>query len=143
MEYLKEKGTSVTCPVVMFVRKGMIMTGYRHYRKDGDRAVSVWTIPGGRCEEGETVEETLRREVAEEVGISDFEILDFLGKVEGARPGDIVYVFAGQTDKDPELMEPEKFSEWGWKSLDVLPDDLINPAAFDLARDFWYKNKPF
>ena len=34
-----------------------------------------WDIPGGRIEEGEGIKEALRREVAEELGIRNLEIL--------------------------------------------------------------------
>lgn len=139
MEHLSQIGNSITCPVVMFVREGNLMMGLRHYKQENQETVSIWTIPGGRCEDNETIEQTLRREVAEEVGIKDFEIIGFIGVVPGAHQGDIVYIFAGTTDQEPQLMEPEKFSEWKWQSLDSMPENFINPAAFEITRNF-YKN---
>ena len=76
-EKLKEIGGEKKCPIAVMVRNGKILTGHRHYTPDKWKAVSVWTIPGGRCDSKETLEDTLRREVQEEVGITDFKIIDF------------------------------------------------------------------
>jgi len=65
--------------------------------------------PGRRSDIGETIEQTLRREVAEEVNITDLEILDFIGEVPGAKEGDVVLMFYCTTKQDGKLMEPEKF----------------------------------
>lgn len=40
-----------------------------------------WTIPKGHIEEGETAQETTRREIGEEAGLHDVEILNWLGKI--------------------------------------------------------------
>jgi len=40
-----------------------------------------WTIPKGHIEEGEKAAETARREIAEEVGLKDMKIIDWLGKI--------------------------------------------------------------
>lgn len=39
-----------------------------------------WTIPKGHVEQGEKLEETARREVAEETGLTQVEVLDYLEK---------------------------------------------------------------
>jgi len=60
---------------------------FRH-SKDGDVEILLiqdgkdrWTIPKGHIEEGETAEQTARREIAEEAGLKDIEILGWLGKI--------------------------------------------------------------
>jgi len=135
MEILNEMGSLLVCPAIAFLRGDRMLIGLRHYTPDKWKTISAWTIPGGRCDEGEHIEETLRREVAEETGIKKFSITDFLGKVPGAKEGDVVYLFKGITDGEPKLMEPEKFSEWKWESIDSLPEGYINPAQIPLVRD--------
>ena len=110
---LKEIGNEFKCPIAIMMRDRKILTGHRHYKK-----ISVWTVPGGRCDPGEVIQEALTREIQEEVGITEFEIIDFIGEVPGAKEGDIVPMFFCITKQDFKLMEPEKFSEWRWVSKD-------------------------
>ena len=117
-KFLNLSGDGIRCAVGILVNNGRILIGHRHYTKDKWKDVSVWTIPGGRSDAGETIEQTLRREVEEEVGITKLEIKDFIGEVAGAKEGDIVLIFYCLTTDDAKLMEPEKFSEWKWISVD-------------------------
>lgn len=133
-------GNERTCPVAVMERHGNILTGQRNYTKDKWQDISVWTIPGGRCDSGETLEQALRREVQEEVGIADFDIVDFIGEAPGAKEGDIVPMFFCTTTQDAVLMEPEKFSEWRWISKDEYIGDErysgFNPRARQMIVDY-------
>lgn len=40
-----------------------------------------WTIPKGHIEEGETARQTAKREITEETGLQQMEVLDWLGKI--------------------------------------------------------------
>lgn len=40
-----------------------------------------WTIPKGHIEEGETAKQTAAREIHEEAGLSEVDVLDWLGKI--------------------------------------------------------------
>ena len=60
------------------------------FRRDKDGNVEIlliqdhkdrWTIPKGHIEEGETAQETARREIGEEAGLHDTEVLGWLGKI--------------------------------------------------------------
>lgn len=60
------------------------------FRHDKDGGVEIlliqdgkdrWTIPKGHIEEGETAEETTVREIGEEAGLHDVEVLGWLGKI--------------------------------------------------------------
>jgi ADP-ribose pyrophosphatase YjhB (NUDIX family) len=115
---LIKPGDGITCPIAIIVKDGNVLTGHRHYTPDKRKTISVWTIPGGRSDIGETIEHALRREVAEEVNITDLEIVDFIGEVPGAKEGDVVLMFYCTTKQDAKLMEPEKFSEWKWVSIE-------------------------
>jgi 8-oxo-dGTP pyrophosphatase MutT (NUDIX family) len=44
-------------------------------------AKNRWTIPKGHIEEGETAQQTARREIGEEAGLSDVDMLGWLGKI--------------------------------------------------------------
>lgn len=77
--------------------------------------------------------ETLLREIEEETGITDTNVLEVLGEMPGAKEGDIVHLFLCETAQDARLMEPKKFSEWKWAPLSEMPESFINPAAFALV----------
>jgi len=44
-------------------------------------AKNRWTIPKGHIEEGETAQQTARREIGEEAGLTDVDMLGWLGKI--------------------------------------------------------------
>lgn len=123
IEKLNEIGSEFKCPVAIMMNDKRVLCGYRNYTKDKYKDVSVWTIPGGRCESGETLGETLKREVYEETGITKFDIIDFIGEAPGAKDGDTVFLFLCDTKEDFKLMEPEKFSEWRWVPLKEYLED--------------------
>ena len=131
-EMLRKVGTTQMAVVAFIVRDNKLLIGLRNYTKDKWKEISVWTGPGGRCDKGDTFEQTLLRETKEEVGITDLKITEYLGTVPGAKEGDILYVFKGITNQKPKLMEPEKFSEWKWCPLNQIPENFINSKSLSL-----------
>ena len=60
------------------------------FRRDKDGGVEMlliqdhkdrWTIPKGHIEEGETAQQAAKREIGEEAGLNDVEVLGWLGKI--------------------------------------------------------------
>ena len=139
-EELTKIGDGIICPVAIMIKNGEVLTGHRHYTKDKWKEISVWTVPGGRSDRGETIEQTLRREVAEEVGITNFKIVDFIGTVPGAKEGDVVLMFYCTTTQEATLMEPEKFSEWRWVPIKQYMTEKsylgFNPQAARIVNDY-------
>lgn len=137
---LTKTGDGVKCPIAVILKDGNILAGHRHYTKDKWKEISVWTHPGGRSDIGETIEQTLRREVAEEVNITEFEIVDFIGEVPGAKEGDIVLIFYCTTKQEAVLNEPEKFSEWRWVSIKEFISEKFysgfNPRARNMITNY-------
>jgi 8-oxo-dGTP pyrophosphatase MutT (NUDIX family) len=128
---LNRMGNSLLCPTAFIIKGDTVLFGYRNYPPE--KWKPCWTIPGGRCDAGESVEQALLREIAEEVGISDITFDAYLGDIPGARPGDIVPIFICSTRSEPQLMEPDKFREWKWfKISDFIkgePTDFINETG--------------
>lgn len=60
------------------------------FRRTGEGAIEIlliqdakdrWTIPKGHIEEGETAKQTAAREIGEEAGLHEIDMLDWLGKI--------------------------------------------------------------
>lgn len=60
------------------------------FRRNAEGAIEIlliqdakdrWTIPKGHIEEGETAKQTAAREIGEEAGLKDVDVLDWLGKI--------------------------------------------------------------
>ena len=60
------------------------------FRRDPTGAIEVlliqdakdrWTIPKGHIEEGETAQQTAKREIGEEAGLTETDVLGWLGKI--------------------------------------------------------------
>jgi len=60
------------------------------FRRDKEGGIEIlliqdakdrWTIPKGHIEEGETAQQTAKREIGEEAGLSDTDVLGWLGKI--------------------------------------------------------------
>ncbi len=129
---LHKTGGNKDVPVVFIFKNNKLLIGLRNYTPDKWKNISVWTAPGGRCDNGETFETTLKREVLEEVGINDLKITEYLGSVPGAKEDDVIFVFKAETHQEPKLMEPEKFSEWKWCPVSKIPANFINPKSLEL-----------
>ncbi|MDP3014935.1 MAG: NUDIX hydrolase [bacterium] len=126
-KFIKDKSITninININVVALIRRdNKILMGLREYKKGNP----LWTFPGGRCEEGETIKEALIREIEEEIGATKFNILRFIGEKLGVHNGDKVYFFeCSIKNQEPKLMEPKKFIKWSWISLDNLPPNLID-----------------
>ena len=122
---LQRVGDRLCVAAGVFVRNGTILLGRRRYTANEWKDETVWTFPGGRCEAGETVEQALRREICEEVGIRTFTIEAFIADAPAPQGSDAqhLYMFHCTTEEDVTLMEPEKFSEWRWVPLDEYMSD--------------------
>lgn len=101
-----------------------------------------WDIGGGGLEFGDTVEETLKREIEEEYGVApiEYEFISYadVHRVHGDRKTHwIALTFKVLVDRSQVINnEPHKFDEIGWFRYESLPSKLHS----QLPR-FFEKNK--
>lgn len=140
--YLNYKPEGKAAAIAAIIQNGSILLGLREYR-EAKGGASVWTAPGGSVDEGETLEQAVRRETKEETGIADLHFEDYIGLVD-ASERDPLYVFHCHTDTDPQRAEPDKFSEWRWFSLTEFkagkPNSYINEMSRSVILDYCRNN---
>lgn len=82
-----------------------------------------WDLPGGRIQQGQTIEETLRRELEEETGIKDVRNTKLLGMClsniripmgDGEDVGLVLAVFACEIDLEVEITLTSEHIGYNW-----------------------------
>lgn len=91
-------------------------------------AKDKWAIPGGKVEMFETLEETLKREMKEELGI-EIEVTKFLCNVQdiNKEKGEhwIMPVYEAKiVNGKVKNMEPEKHKELKWFHIEDVPENI-------------------
>lgn len=94
-----------------------------HFNKETQnrKLVSYWDIPGGRINIGETYEQTLKREVEEEIGITDFDNVRFLTATianfdiqnGGQEVGLVLFVYEVDVT-NPNIKLSDEHSQYEW-----------------------------
>ncbi|TQN41566.1 ADP-ribose pyrophosphatase YjhB (NUDIX family) [Blastococcus colisei] len=92
-------------------------------RRGHDPHAGLWSLPGGRVEEGETLAQAVRREVLEETGLR-VAVGDVVGQVR-IPAGTVVY---DVVDLACTLDPPDQQPVAGDDAIDVV---LADPAALD------------
>ena len=104
-------GAIVSDGKVLLVRRS---PAARHYP-------DVWDLFGGHVEAGESLDEALRREAREELGV-EIESFHPLGAVhDPVEPADITIFTVTAWKGEPVNAAPNEHSEIGWFSADELP----------------------
>ncbi|MEU8679177.1 bifunctional class I SAM-dependent methyltransferase/NUDIX hydrolase [Streptomyces sp. NPDC048560] len=104
--------------------RGLLLGRHRH---------GTLELPGGTVEPGESLEETVIRELAEETGLTATTdgvrllgtLVDHVGGVVRVTVGAIVTGWQGQPATQPH----ESVGDWTWNPLDQLPDGLFVCSA--------------
>ena len=82
----------------------------------------VWDLFGGHVEAGESLEEALRREAREELGV-EVESFHSLGTVyDPVEPAEVTVFAVVAWRGEPVNAAPDEHSTIGWFSLNELPD---------------------
>lgn len=107
-------------------------------RRMNSRTVNnLWANPGGKVEDGESLEDTCIRELSEELGI-DVEIIQRLSDYEDYRNNELFGRYTGFLVRiakgEPYRKEPDKIAEVRYWQLNKLPAEIA-PFTLQYLRD--------
>lgn len=112
---------------VLLLKEGKVLLG----KRKGSHGAGEWALPGGYIEFGESFENTTRRELLEETGLTDIGDLSLASISNNQFEGKHIITIcmsASLRSGEPETMEPEKCEGWRWFTLDELPEPLFEPS---------------
>jgi mutator protein MutT len=102
-----------------------------------DAALGLWSYPGGRVEEGETLEQAVAREVQEELGaeIPDLKAFRVYKIVTSQGPLEI-YSYTGKIS-GPIILKEDELLAYNWFSIEELREskDLRSELVLQQAKD--------
>ena len=103
-------------------------------QRDQEPAKGLWTLPGGRVERGEYIEDALRREVEEETGI-DVEVERLLGIFEVVGdPHFVILDFLATAAPGAEPRAATDVAAARWVPLDEVETMELTPRLVETLR---------
>lgn len=114
-------------------------------KRKNSHGAGQYAWPGGHLEYMESFADCAKREVKEEAGI-DIENVQFMRLMNLKTYAPKHYVDIGLKAEwkkgEPQVLEPDKFENWGWYSLDQLPHPLFDTIAtyleaYTTGRMYW------
>tara|TARA_B100000745_G_scaffold296593_1_gene242243 strand:- start:32967 stop:33365 length:399 start_codon:yes stop_codon:yes gene_type:complete len=129
---LRPERTGVKCVLEYGDEILLVRLAYAHKK---------WTVPGGAPEKGETLEETARREIKEEVGIKDIRSIRSLGSYfrDVEHKQDTLHCFLVAVGTKDFSVDGLEVAEAGWFKKDTLPEDLGSQVKVVLQKYFDHK----
>ena len=123
-----EKEPPATCVAAAVIRKGKVLLVHRSNSRS--YYPGVWDLCGGHVHEGESLEDALRREALEELGVNvtAFRLIGVAH--DPVEPADIHLFVISDWDGEPMNMALEEHTEIRWFSESALP----NSNALDAYR---------
>lgn len=110
---------------VVVIRDGRIALGRRLSPRP------CWSLPGGKIDPFEAVEQCGLRELYEETGLHGEGEAEILSVSNMRAPGLHTITFGVKFPEcrgELSVREPDKFSAWEWFPVSELPEDLFLPA---------------
>ncbi|MCR5223928.1 MAG: NUDIX domain-containing protein [Bacilli bacterium] len=122
---------------VIIIENNKVLLGHRSKNKEDTGGIvgrDTWTLPGGKQEFDETIQECAVRETKEECNLDvfDIKILTACDDVAPDKHFVTITTIANHHSGDPVVMEPTKEDEWKWFDIDNLPDNLYPPTINSL-----------
>lgn len=101
-------------------------------QRHGAHGAGTWSVPGGNLEFGEAFQDTARREVQEETGLTITNIR-FGGITNDFFEADgkhyiTIWLTSDWVRGEPTIMEPEKCLKQEWRTFDTLASPLFMPC---------------
>lgn len=129
---------------IMILRDSKVLLGKRHSdpKKAGSalHGEGTWTMPGGKLDFQEELEECAFRETFEETGIkinkNKLEIISLTNNIVEDAHFVTIGFLCRDFDGEPKIMEPDEIVEWEWFSLDKLPQPIFLPSKGVLENYF-------
>jgi mutator protein MutT len=121
--------TRIEAAIAVVMRNGKVLICQR--RNDDDALPGYWEFPGGKCEDGETLEQCLIRELREEVNI-DARPIRPLPPIEHGYPHALIRLhpfLCEHADGEPQLLECQQAF---WIEPQELRKYRFPPANEDL-----------